>query len=128
VTAIFAISVAILSIVVALALAVAVNDDDRAASRRLQHADHLALRGGAGDGRGSLVVHVQPDHRHPVLSYSMSSAMTGIMARRHSDAMILVVLAAAWKQISYNFLFFLAGLHAIPRSMVEAAAIDGAGR
>jgi sn-glycerol 3-phosphate transport system permease protein len=43
-----------------------------------------------------------------------------------SDAMILVVLAATWKQISYNFLFFLAGLQAIPRSLIEAAAIDGA--
>jgi sn-glycerol 3-phosphate transport system permease protein len=42
------------------------------------------------------------------------------------DAMILVVIAAAWKQISYNFLFFLAGLQAIPRSLIEAAAIDGA--
>ncbi|SDG02059.1 MULTISPECIES: sn-glycerol-3-phosphate ABC transporter permease UgpA [Thalassobaculum] len=43
------------------------------------------------------------------------------------DAMILVVIAASWKQISYNFLFFLAGLQAIPRSLIEAAAIDGAG-
>jgi sn-glycerol 3-phosphate transport system permease protein len=43
------------------------------------------------------------------------------------QAMFLVVIAAAWKQISYNFLFFLAGLQAIPRSLVEAAAIDGAG-
>ncbi|MDJ0893990.1 MAG: sn-glycerol-3-phosphate ABC transporter permease UgpA [Alphaproteobacteria bacterium] len=43
------------------------------------------------------------------------------------DAMILVILAAAWKQISYNFLFFIAGLQAIPRSLIEAAAIDGAG-
>ena len=41
-------------------------------------------------------------------------------------AMTMVVLAAAWKQISYNFLFFLAGLAAIPRSIIEAAAIDGA--
>ncbi len=41
-------------------------------------------------------------------------------------AMALVVFAAAWKQISYNFLFFLAGLHAIPRSLIEAASIDGA--
>jgi sn-glycerol 3-phosphate transport system permease protein len=40
---------------------------------------------------------------------------------------VLVVVAAAWKQISYNFLFFLAGLQAIPRSLIEAAAIDGAG-
>jgi sn-glycerol 3-phosphate transport system permease protein len=44
-----------------------------------------------------------------------------------NDAMILVIVAAAWKQVSYNFLFFLAGLQAIPRSLIEAAAIDGAG-
>jgi sn-glycerol 3-phosphate transport system permease protein len=41
-------------------------------------------------------------------------------------AMTLVVLSATWKQISYNFLFFLAGLQAIPKSIIEAAAIDGA--
>jgi sn-glycerol 3-phosphate transport system permease protein len=43
------------------------------------------------------------------------------------QAMTLVILASAWKQISYNFLFFLAGLQSIPRSVIEAAAIDGAG-
>lgn len=43
-----------------------------------------------------------------------------------THAMILVVVAAVWKQISYNFLFFLAGLQSIPRSLIEAAAIDGA--
>ncbi|MFN9746392.1 MAG: sn-glycerol-3-phosphate ABC transporter permease UgpA [Betaproteobacteria bacterium] len=42
-------------------------------------------------------------------------------------AMTLIVMAAVWKQISYNFLFFLAGLQSIPRSLIEAAAIDGAG-
>ncbi|MEZ2126277.1 MULTISPECIES: sn-glycerol-3-phosphate ABC transporter permease UgpA [unclassified Sinorhizobium] len=42
------------------------------------------------------------------------------------QAMTLVVVAAAWKQISYNFLFFVAGLQAIPKSLIEAAAIDGA--
>ena len=42
------------------------------------------------------------------------------------QAMILVVISATWKQISYNFLFFLAGLQAVPRSLIEAAAIDGA--
>jgi len=42
-------------------------------------------------------------------------------------AMTLIVMAAVWKQISYNFLFFLAGLQAIPKSLIEAAAIDGAG-
>ena len=44
-----------------------------------------------------------------------------------NQAMILIVTAAAWKQISYNFLFFVAGLQAIPKSLIEAAAIDGAG-
>jgi sn-glycerol 3-phosphate transport system permease protein len=41
--------------------------------------------------------------------------------------MWLVILASAWKQVAYNFLFFLAGLQAIPKSLLEAAAIDGAG-
>jgi sn-glycerol 3-phosphate transport system permease protein len=43
-----------------------------------------------------------------------------------NHAMALVVMAAVWKQVSYNFLFFLAGLQAIPQSLIEAAAIDGA--
>ena len=43
-----------------------------------------------------------------------------------THAMALVVMAAVWKQISYNFLFFLAGLQSIPKSLIEAAAIDGA--
>jgi sn-glycerol 3-phosphate transport system permease protein len=43
-----------------------------------------------------------------------------------TNAMTLIVIAAVWKQISYNFLFFLAGLQSIPKSLIEAAAIDGA--
>jgi sn-glycerol 3-phosphate transport system permease protein len=46
---------------------------------------------------------------------------------RGGDAFALVTIAAVWKQISYNFVFFLAGLQAIPKAMIEAAAIDGAG-
>ncbi len=42
------------------------------------------------------------------------------------QAMTLIVMAASWKQISYNFLFFVAGLQAIPKTLIEAAAIDGA--
>jgi sn-glycerol 3-phosphate transport system permease protein len=42
------------------------------------------------------------------------------------DAMTLIVMAAVWNQVSYNFLFFLAGLQSIPKSLIEAAAIDGA--
>ena len=44
-----------------------------------------------------------------------------------THAMTLIVMAAVWKQLSYNFLFFLAGLQSIPKSLIEAAAIDGAG-
>ncbi len=55
-----------------------------------------------------------------VLGYNWNHVLEG------GQAMFLVVIAASWKQISYNFLFFLAGLQAIPRSLIEAAAIDGA--
>jgi len=55
------------------------------------------------------------------LGYQWNHVLNG------GEAMFLVVIAAAWKQISYNFLFFLAGLQAIPKSLIEAAAIDGAG-
>jgi sn-glycerol 3-phosphate transport system permease protein len=44
-----------------------------------------------------------------------------------SQAMTLIVIASVWKQISYNFLFFLAGLQSIPKALIEAASIDGAG-
>ncbi len=55
------------------------------------------------------------------LGYNWNHVLKG------GQAMVLVVIAAAWKQIAYNFLFFLAGLQMIPKSLIEAAAIDGAG-
>src|SRR6266851_2455108 len=86
-----------------------------------------------------------------LLPYAIAPAIAGVLwlflfnpsvgilaaALRHADidwnyllngreALLLVILAAAWKQISYNFLFFLAGLQAIPLSLIEASAIDGA--
>ncbi|NYT77407.1 sn-glycerol-3-phosphate ABC transporter permease UgpA [Alcaligenaceae bacterium] len=62
-----------------------------------------------------------------VLAVYLNDLGIGWNPRLNSDhAMILVVLASVWKQISYNFLFFLAGLQSIPRSLIEAAAIDGA--
>jgi sn-glycerol 3-phosphate transport system permease protein len=54
------------------------------------------------------------------LGYNWNHSLNG------NQALVLVIIAAAWKQISYNFLFFLAGMQAIPRSLLEAAAIDGA--
>ena len=62
-----------------------------------------------------------------VVSYAMRSAgfeWNHLLNGNH--AMALIVMAAVWKQISYNFLFFLAGLQSIPKSLLEAAAIDGA--
>jgi len=55
------------------------------------------------------------------LGYDWNHVLNG------TEAMGLVVVASAWGRISYNFLFFLAGLQAIPKSVIEAAAIDGAG-
>ena len=62
-----------------------------------------------------------------VVSYALQSI--GIQCNHllnANHAMTLIVVAAVWKQISYNFLFFLAGLQSIPKSLIEAAAIDGA--
>jgi sn-glycerol 3-phosphate transport system permease protein len=63
-----------------------------------------------------------------VVSYALHAAgVNWNFLLNANQAMLLVVIIAAWKQISYNFLFFLAGLQSIPRSLIEAAAIDGAG-
>ena len=59
------------------------------------------------------------------LSYAVGFDANYLLNASH--AMALIVTAAVWKQISYNFLFFLAGLQSIPKSLIEAAAIDGAG-
>ena len=60
----------------------------------------------------------------PYLLQRVGFEWNHLLNARH--AMALVVMAAVWKQLSYNFLFFLAGLQAIPKSLIEAAAIDGA--
>lgn len=62
--------------------------------------------------------------------YPFSSRKIGVLWNYRingTQAMILIVIAASWKQISYNFLFFLTGLQSVPHSQIEAAAIDGAG-
>ncbi len=94
---------------------------------RLQDAADLALRGRARHRGGAVAV--------PVQSRRSASSRTGCRGLGiawdplldGTDALIMVVIAAVWKQISYNFLFFLAGLQSIPKSLIEAAAIDGAG-
>jgi sn-glycerol 3-phosphate transport system permease protein len=63
-----------------------------------------------------------------VVSYTLQAMGMNWNHLLNSDhALTLIVVAAVWKQISYNFLFFLAGLQSIPKSLIEAAAIDGAG-
>lgn len=125
VTAVFSISVALLSLGLALLLALAVD-------RML------------GSARIYTTLLVWPYAVAPVVAgimwWFIFNPTIGIMpyvlrqmgydwnhGLNGDDAMVLVVIAASWKQVSYNFLFFVAGLQAIPASLREAAAIDGAG-
>ena len=123
-TAVFAVVVAVASLAIALVLAVAAD--------REMH--------GAGVYRTLLI---WPYAVAPVIAGVLWSFLfqpsLGILAHAFArlgidwnpllnghQAIGLVIAAATWKQISYNFLFFLAGLQAIPKSLIEAAAIDGA--
>jgi sn-glycerol 3-phosphate transport system permease protein len=125
ITAIFAISVTILSMGLSLLLAVAVSRVLRSASfyTTLLVWPYAVAPAAAG-----------------LLWWFLFNPSIGIVAYlidvlgyhwnyrlNNGDAMVLIVVAAAWKQISYNFLFFVAGLQSIPGSLKEAAAIDGAG-
>ncbi|THK37373.1 sn-glycerol-3-phosphate ABC transporter permease UgpA [Ensifer sp. MPMI2T] len=124
-TAVFAVAVTALSMAFGLALAVAVN--------RL-------LKG----GRVYTTLLVWPYAVAPVIAgllwWFLFNSTTGVLAYflgqlgirwdhnlNGTHAMILIIIAAAWKQVSYNFLFFLAGLQSVPHSLIEAAAIDGSG-
>ena len=98
----------------------------RARPRHLPHAADLALCGGAGHRRHAVAVPVQPVDRHARHACCARLGIAWDPLLNGTDAMVLVVAAASWKQISYNFLFFVAGLQAIPKSLIEAAAIDGA--
>ncbi len=55
------------------------------------------------------------------VGYSWNHKLNG------NEAMLLVIIASAWKQVAYNFLFFIAAMQSIPKSLIEASAIDGAG-
>jgi sn-glycerol 3-phosphate transport system permease protein len=91
----------------------------------LQDPADLALRRGAGGGRRAVAVHVRLAlWRGPLRLRQMGIDWNHLLNGGH--AMALIVMASVWKQISYNFLFFLAGLQSIPQALIEAAAIDGA--
>ncbi len=125
VTAVFSISVAVLSLGLALLLALAV--DRMLASSRIYTTLLVWPYAVAPVVAGIMwwfifnpTIGIMP-YVLRQMGYDWNHGLNG------NDAMVLVVIAASWKQVSYNFLFFVAGLQAIPASLREAAAIDGAG-
>ncbi|MBU1175122.1 MAG: sn-glycerol-3-phosphate ABC transporter permease UgpA [Alphaproteobacteria bacterium] len=125
ITAVFALSVAVLSIGSALVLAVAA---DRMIRLSQTYTTLLVWPYAVAPAVAGVMWWFMFNPTIGIMSYMLE--MLGYdwnHSLNPTDAMILVVIAASWKQISYNFLFFLAGLQAIPASLNEAAAIDGAG-
>lgn len=125
VTLVFSVSVALLAMAVALLLALAV---DRMITTARAYTTLLVWPYAVAPAIAGLLwwfifnptIGLMP-YALAALGYDWNHSLNA------DDAMVLVVIAAAWKQISYNFLFFVAGLQAIPASLREAAAIDGAG-
>lgn len=125
VTLVFALSTAVLAMGVALLLALAV---DRMISSARAYTTLLVWPYAVAPAIAGLLWWFIFNPTIGLMPYALQ--MLGIRwnhSLNGNQAMILVVVAAAWKQISYNFLFFVAGLQAIPASLREAAAIDGAG-
>jgi sn-glycerol 3-phosphate transport system permease protein len=125
VTAIFSVSVTVLSLVIALLLAVMADRIVRGGTtyRTLLIWPYAVAPAVAGALWGFLF-----NPRIGVLAYGIDALGVNWNYFLNGDqAMLLVVFASAWSRIGYNFVFFLAGLQAIPRSLIEAAAIDGAG-
>lgn len=125
VTAVFAVSVTVMSMGVALLLAIAV---DRMLRSARVYTTLLVWPYAVAPAVAGILWWFIFNPTIGVMPYVLD--MVGYRWNHISsktDAMLLVVIASAWKQISYNFLFFVAGLQAIPTSMREAAAIDGAG-
>lgn len=125
VTLIFSVSVALVSLVSALVLALAVDRMMRSAQTYTTllvwpYAVAPAVAGIMWWFMFNPTIGILP-FLLDMVDYDWNHSLSRV------DAMTLVVIAASWKQISYNFLFFVAGLSAIPKSMIEAAAIDGAG-
>jgi sn-glycerol 3-phosphate transport system permease protein len=125
VTLVFAVGVAVLSLVSALILALAV---DRTIRSSQVYTTLLVWPYAVAPAVAGILWWFMFNPTIGILPYLLSfvgyhwdHSLSGF------DAMILVIIASSWKQISYNFLFFVAGLQAIPKSLVEAAAIDGAG-
>ena len=124
-TAIFSISVAVLGITLSLMLAVFA---DRVIKGALAYKTLLIWPYAVAPAVAGVLWLFMFAPSIGVVSYALKkSGIQWNHLLNGNQAMLLIVMAAVWKQISYNFLFFLAGLSAIPKSLVEAAAIDGAG-
>jgi sn-glycerol 3-phosphate transport system permease protein len=124
-TAIFSVSVAVLGIAVSLLLAVFA---DRVIKGALVYKTLLIWPYAVAPAVAGVLWLFMFAPSIGVVSYALRKSGIQWNALLNGDqAMLLIVMAAVWKQISYNFLFFLAGLSSIPKSLIEAAAIDGAG-
>ena len=125
-TAIFSISVAVLGIALSLVLAVFA---DRVIKGALAYKTLLIWPYAVAPAVAGVLWLFMFAPSIGIVSYALRKAgINWNHLLNGNQAMLLVVMAAVWKQISYNFLFFLAGLQAIPKSLIEAAAIDGASR
>jgi len=125
VTAVFAVSTAALSIGLALILALAV---DRMIRSARTYTTLMVWPYAVAPAVAGILWWFMFNPTIGVLPYLLESlGYNWDHSLNRNDAMVLIVLAASWKQISYNFLFFVAGLQSVPRSLIEAAAIDGAG-
>jgi len=125
VTAIFSISVTVLSMVVALLLAITANRMLRSSK---VYSTLLVWPYAIAPAIAGILWWFMFNPTIGILTYALRAfGVNWNHSINPNQAMILIVLAATWKQISYNFLFFLAGLQSIPKSLEEAAAIDGAG-
>ncbi len=124
-TAIFSFSVAALALSIALFLAAKA---DRIIAGRLVYRTLLIWPYAVAPAIAGVLFLFMFSPRVGVLSFALEAiGIDWNYLLNGNQAMALVVGAAAWKQVSYNFLFFLAGMQAMPRSLIEAAAIDGAG-
>jgi sn-glycerol 3-phosphate transport system permease protein len=124
VTAVFSLSVAVIAMSVALLLAVMANRAIRGATT---YKTFIIWPYAVAPVAAAVVWYFLFNPTVGMLSFFLKAiGIDWDFTLNGGQAMSLVIIAAAWRQIAYNFLFFLAGLQSIPKSFIEAAAIDGA--
>ena len=124
VTAVFSLSVAVLAMSIALLLAVMA---DRAIRAATTYKTFIIWPYAVAPVAAAVIWYFLFNPTVGMISFFLKAiGIDWNFTLNSRQAMLLVIIAAAWRQISYNFLFFLAGLQAIPKPFIEAAAIDGA--